>query len=378
MADSPASPPEAPPPSRRGAAMRRLRYLAIALAALAALAWGGREVWSRFTHVHEYDARIKATMMTLSSKVNGVITAIPVREGDRVEAGQVLAQLDDRIPALRMRALEAELAGLEAERRRLEAERRMLDAQTSTRMRTRESDVHASEAERGALLADLDLARSELRRARALHERRVVSRHALDQAEARLRRLEGELRKADAETRTAEGQMAEAEADRQRLDVLDTELAMLDHRSARLLAELEQQRVEVDNRVLRSPTVAVIDRIFVEMGEFMNSGRRMILLHDPRELWVEANIKETELRRLRVGQPVAVSVDAWPDTPFQGRVERIGHATTAKFALLPTPNPSGNFTKITQRVPVRISLPHNGERLLPGMMVEVNIDVRDR
>ena len=358
--------------------MRRLRYVAIAVIACAALAYGAREIWDRFTHVHEYDARIKANMVTLASKVDGVILALAVEEGERVEAGQVLARLDDRIPKLRVQGLKAELAGLEAERHRLLVERGVVDAQTSTRMRTRESGVQASRAGRSVLLADLDLARSELRRATALYKRRVVSRQALDQASARVDRIQADLKKVDAETQAARAQMAEAEAERRRLDVIDSELAMLDHRTARLQAELDQQRVDVDDRLLRAPNDGLVDRIFVEQGEFVNDGQRMLLLHDPDNLWIEANIKETELSRLRVGQTVAVSVDAYPETPFTGMVERIGSTTTANFALLPTPNPSGNFTKITQRVPVRIGLERNGMMLLPGMMVEVNIDVRDR
>ncbi len=378
MAETPETAAAPPPPARRGGAMRRLRYLAIAVIACAALAYGGREVWDRFTHVHEYDARIKANMVTLASKVEGVILELAVDEGDRVETGQVLARLDDRIPKLRVQGIEAELAGLEAERRRLLVERGVMDAQTSTRMLSRESDVRASKAGRSVLLTDLDLARSELRRARALYERRVVSKHALDQANSKVDRIEADLQKVDAETQAARAQMAEAEAERRRLEVTDSELAMLDHRTARLMAELDQQRVDVDDRLLRAPNDGLIDRIFVEQGEYVNDGQRMLMLHDPGELWIEANIKETELSRLRVGQAVAVSVDAYPDTEFTGTVERIGSTTTANFALLPTPNPSGNFTKITQRVPVRIALERNDMTLLPGMMVEVNIDVRDR
>ena len=378
MAEAPETAATAPPPARRGGAMRRLRYLAIAVIACVALAYGAREVWDRFTHVHEYDARIKANMVTLASKVHGVIVELAVNEGDRVESGQVLARLDDRIPRLRVQGIEAELAGLEAERRRLLVERGVMDAQTSTKMLTRESDVRASKAGRSVLLADLDLARSELRRAKALYERRVVSKHALDKASSKVDRILADLQKVDAETQAARAQMAEAEAERRRLEVIDSELAMLDHRTARLLAELDQQRVDVDDRLLRAPSDGLVDRIFVEEGEFMNDGQRMLLLHDPSDLWIEANIKETELGRLRVGQVVAVSVDAYPDTDFAGTVERIGSTTTANFALLPTPTPSGNFTKITQRVPVRIGLERNGMTLLPGMMVEVNIDVRDR
>ena len=91
---------------------------------------------------------------------------------------------------------------------------------------------------------------------------------------------------------------------------------------------------------------------------------------------MEALIKETEVRRIKVGQPAEIRVDAYPDEPFVGEVERIGHAATSEFALLPNPNPSGNFTKVTQRIPVRLTLPQTGDRLKPGMMVEVSIDVR--
>ena len=363
---------------RRSGRWRPLRYLAITVVAVAGVSYGGVEVWSRFTHVYEYDARIKADMVMLASKVDGLITEVAVSEGQEIRKGQVLAQLDDRVPRLRVEALKAEIAGIEAERHRLVAERSMLDAQTSTKMRTRESGFRASQAERSALLADLNLARSELRRADALFKRRVIAKNALDKAQAAVRRLEGDLRKIDAETQAAQDQVAEAQADRQRLDVLDTELAMIEHRAARLGAELSQQAIAVADRQIRSPIDGTVDRIFIANGEFVNTGRRMLLVHDPADLWVEANIKETELRLLRIGQPVEVIVDAFPETGFAGKVARIGSATTANFALLPTPNPSGNFTKITQRVPVKIELGTGGERLLPGMMVEVNIDIRDR
>ena len=94
--------------------------------------------------------------------------------------------------------------------------------------------------------------------------------------------------------------------------------------------------------------------------------------------FIEANIKETEVRKLRIGQSVDISVDAFPDLEIVGRVEAIGNSTTSEFALLPTPNPSGNFTKITQRLPVRIKVEQEKGLLRPGMMVEVNIDIRDQ
>ena len=109
----------------------------------------------------------------------------------------------------------------------------------------------------------------------------------------------------------------------------------------------------------------------------MTPGQRLALVHDPETIWIEANIKETEIRKLKIGQEVDVSVDAYPDTQFRGRVLSVGNATTSEFALLPSPNPSGNFTKITQRLPVRIAIEQQGGLLRPGMMVEINIDIRN-
>ena len=130
------------------------------------------------------------------------------------------------------------------------------------------------------------------------------------------------------------------------------------------------------DRTIRSPVDGVVDRTFVQVGEYVRPGQRLAIVHDPKHVWIEANIKETQIRKLAVGQPVEVRVDAYPEDVFSGRVRTIGSSTTGSFALLPNPNPSGNFTKITQRLPVRIEIDQTGERLAPGMMVEVHIDVR--
>ena len=122
----------------------------------------------------------------------------------------------------------------------------------------------------------------------------------------------------------------------------------------------------------------MVDKIFVDVGEYVTPAQRLAIIHDPDKIWVEANIKETEVRKLRIGQSVDISVDAFPDLEITGRVEAIGNSTTSEFALLPTPNPSGNFTKITQRLPVRIKVEQEEGLLRPGMMVEVNIDIRDQ
>jgi membrane fusion protein (multidrug efflux system) len=104
-------------------------------------------------------------------------------------------------------------------------------------------------------------------------------------------------------------------------------------------------------------------------------GQRIAMFHDPKEIWVQANVKETAVGVLKPGMKADVRIDAYPGHVFHGTIHRIGQAATSKFALLPDPNPSGNFTKITQRLPVRIKLEEKDLTLRPGMMAEVDIAV---
>ena len=102
------------------------------------------------------------------------------------------------------------------------------------------------------------------------------------------------------------------------------------------------------------------------------------MIHDPRKVWVIANVKETEIRHVKLGAHVDVTVDAYPGEKFDGKVSRIGNAATSQFALLPNPNPSGNFTKITQRIEVKVDVEQRDNMLRPGMMVELAIDIPGR
>jgi membrane fusion protein (multidrug efflux system) len=114
---------------------------------------------------------------------------------------------------------------------------------------------------------------------------------------------------------------------------------------------------------------------FVRKGEHVAVGQRIAMFHDPKEIWVQANVKETAVGLLKPGMKADVRIDAYPGRVFRGEIHRIGQAATSKFALLPDPNPSGNFTKITQRLPVRILLADKDLTLRPGMMAEVDIAV---
>ena len=359
-------------------ARRRLIQGIAAIAVVVAGTWFGVvEIKQRFTHVHETDARVAADLVTVSARVAGRLVEFAVTTGDRVVRDQPIARIDAREQVLLVDQLEARLAAARAERERLAAERNLIDEQTRSRLQTAHSTHRAAQGSVAALEPQLELARADLDRAQSLHEKRAISVQQLQQTRAEARRIEGEHRMAVAELEESVAKVDEARVERARLDVLDREVDKLGHRESELRGRIEQQRLDVADRTIRSPIDGVVDRTFAQVGEYVRPGQRLAIVHDPTRVWIEANVKETQIRKLAVGQPVEIRVDAYPQEVFHGRVRTIGSATTGSFALLPSPNPSGNFTKITQRLSVYIEIEPIGERLAPGMMVEVHIDVRD-
>ncbi|MCH7864086.1 MAG: HlyD family secretion protein [Proteobacteria bacterium] len=347
------------------------------IVAVVAALFGGREVYFRLNYVYAYDSRIDADLIIVSSRVAGWVTSLKVTEGSKITKAMVLLTIDSRESKLRLSELEARVSGLDAERGRLEAERRLIDKQTRSLYSSELSQLEAAKVAVSSLEPQLTLAKREFQRAKELFDRKVFSRRQLDQAENAEQQIERQHWMAVAELKAARAMLRKAEAERAKLDVLDGDLAILKYRKAELLAKVKHQNLDLGDRTIRSPVDGVVDKTFIQIGEYVTPGQRLALVHDPETIWIEANIKETEIRRLKIGQEVDVSVDAYPDTPFRGRVLSIGNATTSEFALLPSPNPSGNFTKITQRLPVRIAIEQQGGLLRPGMMVEINIDIRN-
>jgi len=354
----------------------RPRVVGIAAVVLLGVAYGAYETYLRFTHIYEYDARATADIVTISSRADGWVVDMPALEGAHVGEGGVVVRIDDRSSKLKVDAFKAQIEGIRTERSRLKAERTFTREQVETAVKTRTSGVSVREKAREALQSDLDFAKIELDRTKKLYATKVANERQLQTAQTAVNKLEFQILQLEAEYQQAEGSLDEAKAGEQRLKVIDAQIEALTHQVANIAAQMHQQMVDVEDRTIKSPIPAVIDRTFVLPGEYVASGQRILMLHNPAEVWVEANIKETQVGSVKLGQPVHVSVDAYPGLAFEGKVTRIGSATTARFALLPTPNPSGNFTKITQRVPVKIDIAKPPKPLTPGMMVEVEIDIR--
>jgi membrane fusion protein (multidrug efflux system) len=360
-------------PSRRRFGVR---YIIIGLVVIVGGIFAFREVHQRIIYVYEYDARIAGDMVTVSSRVAGWVTKLPVTEGQLVDGNQMLIKVDDRESNLLIKQLQAQKDAIAGQRDRLVAERKLVDSQTETRVNTQLAAVNAAKATVSALKPQLVNAQSQLAQDQALFDKKVISRRQFDQTRTTMQRIDGEYRTRVAELEEARNKLREARAETQRLAVLDSEIIILIHEEDELKAQLERQRLDLKDRTIGSPLTGVVDRVFVEEGEYVTPGQRLLLVHDPKKVWIEANVKETDIRKLKVGQVADITVDAFPDKEFKGHVIAIGNAATSEFALLPTPNPSGNFTKITQRLRVRVAIDQEQNLLRPGMMVEVFIDVR--
>jgi membrane fusion protein, multidrug efflux system len=351
------------------------RSLAGALLAAVAIAISAWWVYDRLHHVYITDARIAATMITISSRVPGWLQDLGVETGDRVRRGDLLLVIDDREAALALEEAELGIAKARAAQRQVEAERTLRQAAIESSIARARAEVRAAESVRAAADAEVERVRAEWQRAQSLLERAMISRELFEQQQTTHLQAEQRLLSAVAGAEAAVAALAEAEAARFELEVLD---ARLEHAAVAVRdaeARRDQLEVALSHHRIRSPVDAVIDAVFVEPGEYVERGRQLLILHDPSTVWVTANVRETQIRHVRPGAAVRVRVDAYPGREFPGVVRRVGHAATSQFALLPNPNPSGNFTKITQRIEVRIDLEQDQERLMPGMMVEVKIGI---
>ena len=364
------------PPRRR--VWRLLRNFLLGLAVIGGLIMLIDWAYKRYTNVYIDDARITADVISVSSRVSGWVTKLHVSEGDRVKAKQTLVSIDTRDAKLQLSELDSRLRAISSERSRAITEKTMIDRQTRSAQSVRRSQVQAAKATLAGRRSDLDLARTDFERTKKLLNRKVVSRQRWEERRNAFRKAEQALQQAQAEVAAANASLIQAAADREQLLVLDRQLSMLSHRESEVSAQRERQLLNLRDRLITSPLDGVVDKTFVNPSEFVSAGQRLLMVHDPKKIWVSANIKETDLRHIKIGSLVTVSVDAYPDKKFEGEISKIGNAATSEFALLPTPNPSGNFTKIVQRIRIRVNLDNKEELLRPGMMVEVNVGIDDR
>ena len=356
-ASLPAAARERLPATRRVVAGRRLL---VAVAALAALGLTGRLGWSYWTvgrfEVSTDDAYVQADNTTVAPKVSGYLSAVPVRDNEPVRAGQVLARIDDR--DFRVALAEAR-ADTDAARAALAAREAALAMQDSV--------IDAARATVGVDAADQRFAEQDDRRYAALATIGYGTTQNAQRATSRIAAARAGVTKDAAALRTATGQV-----DLLRAQVTQAR-ATLDH------DEAVQRQAEL-NLGYTAVTAAVdgtVGNRTLRVGQYVQAGTQLMSIVPLDRAYVVANYKETQLAQVVPGQPATVEVDMFPGKVVHGHVDSLSPASGAEFALLPPDNATGNFTKIVQRIPVKIVLdpgPLTG-RIRPGMSVTPTIDI---
>tara|TARA_R110000787_G_scaffold51692_2_gene122283 strand:- start:26498 stop:27649 length:1152 start_codon:yes stop_codon:yes gene_type:complete len=322
------------------------------------------------------DARIAADILSVSADVSGNITASYVSSGDHVKIGDILYQIDDREARHLLREYLAEEEGLAAQIQRERTRLGLVGSRSGTQIDASRADVQSARAAVEAAKSDLTAAQRDYDREMRLKETGLVTQNVLDQAQNKLQAAQQTLRGAEARLTSSSAKEREAVISKNDASLVVQDLKILEAALERAKAQTERQKVIIEKHQVRSPINGVVDEMFFDAGERTLAGFRAALLHDPQKVWVSANIKETQVRYVKVGAPANIKVDSAPGAGVTGRVSVIHDLTVAEAALMPNPNATGVFTKITQRIPVRIELDSGDTHLRPGSMVRVSIERR--
>jgi membrane fusion protein (multidrug efflux system) len=384
--------------------------LGIAIGLVAVLSSNWRAWASNAEEQKTDDAYLRADVTPLSTKAAGLVASVEVSDYQRVKAGQLLARLQD--DDFRAQVAQAEAAVLAARAALVNNERQkeLQDArvqQAQTGIASSEAQISAAEAGvkaansslanarsgLGATDAEVERASLERKRQEALVAAESATKQKLEQAVADDQRLQSQRSGRQAEIDSANAQLASRQADLRRAQAqLDTsraevetqrrQRAVLDSQEQSLQADLKAREASLDlaktnlgyTRIV-APEDGIVGERKVRAGQLVSPGTQIVSLVQQKP-WVQANYRETQLQNIRAGDPAEIRVDAFPGLVLKGRVEEVAPASGSQFALLPPDNATGNFTKVIQRVPVKIVLDdqQNGtDRLRPGLSVVVSI-----
>lgn len=339
--------------------MRKAVLVVVALATMVGGAYGGWEWWTvgRFCESTD-NAYVHSDISIVSPKIAGYVSEIRVAENQEVAAGDVLVVLDDA--EYRAQAGQADAA--------VEAAQAAIGS-IDSRIVLEHSMIAQSDASTASAEADLHRARQDYDRVKSLVTGDNVSKQRYDTAEADLRKAAAAVNKAVA------GQAAEHD----QLGVLQASRKEAEAKLRQAIANRDLAHNNLQHAVIRAPVGGVIGNKGVQLGQYVKAGTAMLALVPLPDVYIVANFKETQLAGMRRGQPVELSVDAFPNQFLHGTVDSFAPASGSQFSLLPPENATGNFTKVVQRIPVRIAVPAANPLsglLRPGLSVEVSVDTR--
>ncbi len=301
------------------------------------------------------DALVRGQVTLIAPQVNGYVTEVPVQDFQHVRQGQLLARIDDRIYRQQLEQAQAQLLAARANLANWEQQQRSAQA-----------GVAQARAGLASTAAQRERTRLALQRAERLASQQLLSAQDRDTALAAATEARAGEQQSQAALDAAEQSVRSVTVNRQTLEAA----------VAGAEAAVELARIDLDNTRILAPRAGQLGQVGVRQGAYVASGTQLMAIV-PDTLWVVANLKETQMAQVRIGQAADFRVDALDGARLHGHVQEISPATGSEFALLPADNATGNFVKIAQRIPVRIAIDAGqalAARLRPGMSVVVSID----
>lgn len=305
--------------------------------------------------VRTENAYVRGRVTTIAPQLSGYVTEVPVQDFQQVKQGDVLARLDDRKYKEAVKQAEATLATARAN----------LDSNAQS-IRSAQATVKAKQAALASAQAAQDTAQSSWDRYAKLKEHDVVSVSSYDEVELTLAQAKATVDQARAAVAVAEESVKSAQVTTSTLQSSITSAE----------AALELAKIDLENTVVRAPEDGTLGQVSVRIGQYVSAGTTLVSEVSP-QTWVIANFKETQVEGLHIGQSVSFTVDAMAGQRFSGHLESFSPATGSEFSVLSSSNATGNFTKVAQRLPLRISIdPQQAgmDALRPGMSVVVEAE----
>ncbi len=357
------APPPAPPPPAASAAPKTVKasrfaifaMLLVALAGVLMILWAWQLGPFKTATVGTDNAYVRGQITVLAPQVNGYVAEVLVQDFEKVKAGQTLVRIDDRIYAGKVNAAEAQVASAKAQL-----------SNSGQTQATNKADLGSRRAALSSAQAEAKRAQADLRRADQLAKRGSVSLRERDQARATAELALANVRKARADIDIGQQKIESTTVSR---DGLEAQVQAAE-------AQLGLAKIDLANTIVHAPRDGQLGEASVRLGQYVTAGSQLMFLV-PDALWVVANFKETQTAHMHIGQPVQFKVDALNGAALTGRIDVIAPATGSEFSVLRADNASGNFTKVVQRLPVRIAIDPDqplAARLRPGMSVVAQVD----
>ena len=351
-----------PPP--KSTTRKKIIIGVVIVAVIVALTWGIKTLIYSRAHESTDNAQVDGHIVPVLAKVGGYVTAVLVQDNDSVRDGQTLVRIDDAEYRVKVAQADADLAAAQSA-----AGGRQFTGQSQAAVATASGQRSALDAQIQAALANQQKANADLARMRDLVSKQIVSAQQLDAAQAAAAAAAADVEALQRQAAAAGGTVQNAQA--------GVRLAQARLQAAQ--SALDNAKLQLSYTNVTAPETGTISKKQVEVGQLVQAGQTLMSIVADTGTWVTANFKETQLNKMHVGQPVEFDVDAYPGCEAEGKVQSLSGATGARFALLPPDNATGNFTKVVQRLPVRIAITKGcgpTHPLRPGMSVVAHTDIR--